>query len=112
MADKGDGCVSRESMNQLTAYNRAGKPGADPGLDPRAALDILDLRTREQMQSGGTELAAKTDVGPDVLHYLAQHGAAAVRVAVAANPAAAAATNRHLADDESEDVRVDLRRDG
>jgi uncharacterized protein (DUF2336 family) len=108
MANEGDRRVSRGTINQLTAYRRSG--GAEPGLDPRAALDILDTRTREQMQSGGTELAAKTDVGPDVLHYLAQHGGAPVRIAVAANPAAAAATNRHLADDESEDVRAELAR--
>jgi uncharacterized protein (DUF2336 family) len=81
---------------------------ARPGLDPREALDILDVRTREQMKGGATELAARTDAGPDVLHYLAQHGAPAVRGAVAANPAAPAATNRLLADDEDEDVRVQL----
>ena len=44
----------------------------------------------------------------DVLHYLAQHGAPAARAAVAANPAAPAATNRLLADDEDEDVRAEL----
>ena len=81
-----------------------------PGLNPRDALDILDVRTREQMKGGATELAAKTDVGPDVLHYLAQNGSAVVRAAVAANPAAAALTNRYLADDEDEDVRAELAR--
>ena len=48
-----------------------------PGLNPREALDILDIRTRQQMKGGATELAARTDAGPDVLHYLAQHGAPA-----------------------------------
>lgn len=81
-----------------------------PGLDPRDALDILDIRTREQMKGGATELAAKADVGPDVLHYLAQNGSPVVRAAVAANPAAAALTNRYLADDEDEDVRAELAR--
>jgi uncharacterized protein (DUF2336 family) len=81
---------------------------AKAGLNPRDALDILDIRTRDQMKGGATELAAKTDAGADVLHYLAKHGAPAVRAAVAANPAAPAATNRFLADDENEDVRAEL----
>src|SRR4051812_9622728 len=81
-----------------------------PGLNPRDALDILDIRTRQQMKGGAAELAAKTDAGPDVLHYLAEHGSPVVRAAVAANPAAAAATNRYLADDEDEDVRAELAR--
>jgi len=86
------------------------RPAGRPGLDPRDALDILDSRTRQQQQTGGgaTELAARADVGPDVLHYLAQHGTPAVRAAVAANPAAPAATNRYLADDDVEDVRAEL----
>ena len=48
---------------------------AKAGLNPRDALDILDIRTRDQMKGGATELAAKTDAGADVLHYLAKHGA-------------------------------------
>jgi uncharacterized protein (DUF2336 family) len=86
------------------------RPASRPGLDPRDALDMLDIRTRrEQQMSGGTaELAGRTDAGADVLQYLAQHGAPAVRAAVAANPAAPAVTNRLLADDDAEDVRVEL----
>jgi uncharacterized protein (DUF2336 family) len=81
-----------------------------PGLDPRDALDILDIRTRREQQTGGgtAELASRTDAGADVLQYLAQHGSPAVRAAVAANPAAPAATNRMLADDDAEDVRAEL----
>jgi uncharacterized protein (DUF2336 family) len=75
-----------------------------PGLNPRNALDILDIRTA----AGNAELAGRTDAGPDVLHYLATHGAPATRAAVAANPAAPAATNRLLADDAFEDVRAEL----
>ncbi|MBN9588770.1 MAG: DUF2336 domain-containing protein [Alphaproteobacteria bacterium] len=77
---------------------------AKSGLNPRDALDMLDSRTRQ----GSAELAGRTDAGPDVLHYLATHGAAATRAAVAANPATTAVTNRHLADDTSEDVRAEL----
>lgn len=85
------------------------RPIARPGLDPRDALDILDIRTRrEQMGSGTADLASRTDAGADVLQYLAQHGTPAVRAAVAANPAAPAVTNRLLADDDAEDVRAEL----
>ena len=43
-----------------------------------------------------------------MLHYLATQGAPATRAAVAANPAASAATNRLLAEDGETDVRVEL----
>ncbi|HKU65905.1 MAG TPA: DUF2336 domain-containing protein [Rhizomicrobium sp.] len=76
------------------------------GLNPRDALDILDVRTGKP--GGSSELAARTDAGADVLHYLAVNGAPATRAAVAANMAAPAATNRLLADDEEEDVRAEL----
>ncbi|HJS45297.1 MAG TPA: DUF2336 domain-containing protein [Rhizomicrobium sp.] len=76
------------------------------GLNPRDALDILDVRTGKP--GGASELAARTDAGADVLHYLAVNGAPATRAAVAANMAAPAATNRLLADDEEEDVRAEL----
>jgi uncharacterized protein (DUF2336 family) len=79
---------------------------AAPGLNPRDALDILDIRTGTP--GGASELAARTDAGPDVLHYLAVNGAPATRAAVAANIAAPANTNRLLADDEEEDVRAEL----
>lgn len=75
-----------------------------PGLDPRDALDMLDVRARK----GTAELAGRTDAGPDVLHYLAIHGAPATRAAVATNSATTAVTNRLLADDTSEDVRAEL----
>ena len=86
------------------------RPAPHPGLDPRDALDILDIRIRREQQTGGgaTELAGKTDAGADVLQYLAQHGTPVVRTAVAANPAAPAIANRLLADDDAEDVRAEL----
>jgi len=79
---------------------------AKPGLDPRDALDILDIRTRHP--GGATNLASRTDAGADVLQYLAVHGGPATRAAVAANRAAPAATNRLLAKDDNEDVRAEL----
>ena len=79
---------------------------AAPGLNPRDALDILDIRTGKP--GGASELAARTDAGADVLHYLAINGGPATRAAVAANIAAPANTNRLLADDEEEDVRAEL----
>ncbi len=83
---------------------------ARPGLDPRSALDILDIRSAlERKGSQGTaELAGRADAGPDVLHYLATHGAPATRAAVAANAGATAVTNRLLADDDNDDVRAEL----
>jgi len=89
-------------MDQRAPIERSGKSG----LNPRDALDILDIRTATP--GGATELAARTDAGPDVLHYLATHAAPATRAAVAANPASPAVTNRILADDENEDVRAEL----
>ena len=77
-----------------------------PGLNPRDALDMLDIRTRHP--GGATELAARTDVDADVLQYLAVHGAPATRAAVAANVNAPAATNQLLAKDDNEDVRAEL----
>ena len=79
---------------------------AAAGLNPRDALDILDIRTGKP--GGASELATRTDAGADVLHYLAVNGGPATRAAVAANMAAPAATNRLLADDEEEDVRAEL----
>ena len=75
-------------------------------LAPSEALRLLERRE----QSAQHELASRTDAGEDVLHYLAEHGAAATRRAVAANPAASPKSNRLLADDEEDDVRVELAR--
>jgi uncharacterized protein (DUF2336 family) len=75
-------------------------------LAPSEALRLLERRE----QSAQRELASRTDAGEDVLHYLAEHGAAATRRAVAANPAAAPKSNRLLAGDEEDDVRIELAR--
>ncbi len=79
---------------------------AKPGLDPRDALDVLDIRT--QHPEGALQLASRSDAGADVLQYLAVQGAPATRAAVAANRYAPAAVNRLLANDENEDVRAEL----
>src|ERR1700748_1103859 len=73
-------------------------------LSPRHVLDILEVRARETQ----SYLAQRTDAGDAVLQYLAEHGAPATRAAVAANIAAPAAVNRRLAEDDDEDVRVEL----
>jgi hypothetical protein len=78
---------------------KAGGP-AQGALDGRSALEILEARTRETQDV----LARRADAGPEVLHYLATHGAPATRAAVAANTGASMATNRLLADD----VRAEL----
>src|ERR1043165_2298589 len=62
------GCMDRSSSAGRAALN------------PRDALDILDIRTGKP---GGTaELAGRTDADADVLHYLAVHGAPGTRQAV------------------------------
>ena len=53
------------------------------GLDPREALDILEVRARESEDY----IIRNADVGSAVFEYLAEHGAPATRQAVAANPA-------------------------
>ncbi len=69
-------------------------------------LKILEERT----QAAQHELACQTDVGADVLAYLAVHGLPATRRAVAANIAAPAHANRLLGEDEDDDVRAELAR--
>jgi uncharacterized protein (DUF2336 family) len=73
-------------------------------LDPRAALDILEVRARESEDY----IIRNADVGSAVFEYLAEYGAPATRQAVAANPATPARINRLLADDGAEDVRAEL----
>ena len=75
-----------------------------PGLNPRDALDILEIRARE------TEayLVHNATAGDPVLEYLATHGAPTTRQAVAASPATPAAVNRMLAYDAETEVRAEL----
>jgi uncharacterized protein (DUF2336 family) len=56
------------------------------------------------------ELAARRDVAPEVLYFLANEGEAGARKAVAANPVTPAHANRRLADDADEQVRAELAR--
>jgi uncharacterized protein (DUF2336 family) len=74
------------------------------GLDPRQALDILEVRARESEDY----LIRNADVGSAVFEYLAEYGAPATRQAVAANPMTPARINRVLADDGEEEVRAEL----
>jgi uncharacterized protein (DUF2336 family) len=82
------------------------KPEETENLSRDDVLKILEERARAAQE----DLAGRTDAGADVLHYIAQKGAAATRQAVAANPAAAARTNRLLADDTDGEVRAELAR--
>ncbi|HEY4942706.1 MAG TPA: DUF2336 domain-containing protein [Rhizomicrobium sp.] len=72
--------------------------------------DEILARLEAHTLSSHADLAGRTDAGGEVLHYLAENGAPATRRAVAANPGAPAHTNRHLADDADDDVRVELAR--
>jgi uncharacterized protein (DUF2336 family) len=87
-------------MERPASYRQLG----GGGLNPRDALDILEIRARTTQAL----LAMRTDAGDTVLQYLAEHGAPATRAAVAANVATPAAVNRLLADDDDENVRVEL----
>ncbi|HWD27008.1 MAG TPA: DUF2336 domain-containing protein [Rhizomicrobium sp.] len=77
-----------------------------PALTRERALALLEQRS----QIAQHDLAGRTDAGGEVLDYLAQNGAPATRRAVAANTAAPARTNRHLADDLDDEVRCELAR--
>jgi uncharacterized protein (DUF2336 family) len=88
-------------MTQLDRKSQRPEPEV---LDSRTALNILEARAREAQDV----LARREDAGPEVLHYLAVHGAPATRAAVAANPGTSAATNRLLADDSEAEVRSEL----
>ena len=74
------------------------------GLDPREALDILEVRARESEDY----IIRNADVGSAVFEYLAEYGAPATRQAVAANPLTPASINRALAEDVAEEVRAEL----
>jgi uncharacterized protein (DUF2336 family) len=88
----------------MTQLDRKGHGPVPETLDGRSALQMLEARAREAQDV----LARRDDAGPEVLHYLAAHGAPATRAAVAANPAASAATNRLLAEDGVTEVRAEL----
>ena len=88
----------------MTQLNKKSPDGQAATLDSGAALAILESRTREAQ----AVLAGRSDAEPDVLHYMAVHGAAATRKAVAANLCAGPATNRLLADDSDAEVRAEL----
>lgn len=74
---------------------------------PLTANDALSALEKRQMNARG-DLAARTDAGPEVLTYLASHGAEATRTAVAANPATPAEVNFTLTGDPSQSVREAL----
>ena len=84
-------------------------PEAQKAAD-RMTRDEALARLETHTQNAHGDLASRTDAGAAVLHYLAENGAVATRRAVAANAAAAAHTNRHLADDSDDEVRVELAR--
>ena len=88
----------------MTQLDRKSHADGAQTLGASAALDLLESRAREAQDI----LASRSDAGPDVLHYLAQHGAPATRAAVAANIGAGADTNRLLADDDAAEVRAEL----
>jgi uncharacterized protein (DUF2336 family) len=71
--------------------------------EARAVLESHERRAEE-------ELATRTDVEPEMLYYLAEHGTDAARRSVAANPATPPEANRFLVDDVDPEVRAELAR--
>lgn len=78
-------------------------PSADGqlGYEQARALAAADVSIRKQ-------LAARTDVPPEILYYLAGDQDQGVRLAVASNPAAPARANLLLTDDDDHEVRACL----
>jgi len=79
------------------------KPASKP-LSAGEALQLLEQHAREAQDV----FASRVDAGPEVLDYLAKHGATATRRAVAANPATPAESNHLLASDVDKSVRKAL----
>jgi uncharacterized protein (DUF2336 family) len=73
-------------------------------LSYEQARSVLESR-KQQLEE---ELAERADAEPEMLYYLAERGAPAVRRKVAANAGAPAAANRFLAEDTDPEVRVEL----
>lgn len=86
--------------------SQAEKNNQEQYLNADEALRLLEEYTRAEQD----KLAGNTDAGADVLHYLAENGAAATRRAVAANPSASPESNRLLANDLDHNVRAELAR--
>lgn len=82
-------------------FARPGLPQALTYEDARAVLESHERRAQN-------ELAARTDVEPEMLYYLAEHGSHEARRAVAANPTTPAEANRFLVDDVDPEVRAEL----
>jgi uncharacterized protein (DUF2336 family) len=93
--------MMKKAVSGRMPYAPAPERGA---LDPREALDILEMRARESEDY----IIRNADVGSAVFEYLAEYGAPATRQAVAANLATPARVNRLLADDGADEVRAEL----
>lgn len=81
-----------------------------PALPGELTREEILALLEQRAQAAQSELAGKSDAGEDVLYYLAQNGAAATRRAVASNPGAGPRTDRYLADDTDDEVRIELAR--
>lgn len=82
-------------------FNRKVLPSEIDYVQARDALETQALAVRR-------ELAARDDVEPEILYYLAQDASPDVRRGVAANAKTPQQANKILADDENDDVRCEL----
>ncbi|MDA5192946.1 DUF2336 domain-containing protein [Govanella unica] len=75
-------------------------------LSYEGARQVLEGREQSNLQA----LAARTDIQPEILYYLATHSAPDVRQAVAGNPATPHKANQLLVTDHVDEVRAELAR--
>jgi len=84
--------------------------GGDKPLPANLSQDEEQKILKSGSDSQREQLAARQDVRPEVLYYLADDSSVAVRKQIAKNPATPPQADEKLKDDEDEDVRAELAR--
>lgn len=90
-------------LNKLFSWRR-GRQTLPEELTYEEARQALESHSNNVRR----ELASREEVEPEILYYLAEDGSPEIRALVAANPNAPQQANLILADDEDEDVRLEL----
>ena len=90
----------------------AGTPGDAPPRPDDPALTYREARELARADDAGVRrrLAARADIAPEILYYLADDKDATVRRAIAVNPAAPRQADLLLVRDPDDAVRLDLAR--
>jgi uncharacterized protein (DUF2336 family) len=92
-------------LKKLKAFFQ-GEQKLPQNLSPEAEQHILENGTDGQR----TQLAAREDVRPEVLYFLADDSSAAVRQQIAKNPSTPHQADEKLKNDDDDDVRAELAR--